>query len=540
MGPSAPSCNEKIFMSEGMSITCACMQSVCSLLMEFYRRNPGSDCTVMDEHLLLIKTYLRPAHSPCQDCGQHLHHHPRVDQARVQRAFQTLLDVLEDETEDPVKASVVEGEQGAFVLYRRTMHEPLSTGDMQDITEAALDRASPVQLTYKIFELVQQLGRRPLCLNRTSDEVLHRDFFVKLHEEQTHHLVQMQTETDRRVARPSKKAVVIPDEIEPDAPPSPGMQSFTMESGHTFEVNQRVRGKWRNGNQWYGGKIAKIHHSGTFDIKYDDGDLERDVPIARMIPEGGWQFTSASAQELTDGKKTSASKQSKLDLKQLGDSDSKSLYAKLVSETSKEKPMTEEEKKQKLAEELMRLASKILNGLRSAKAAQYFMRPVSAATFGETQEEKEKAYNEYLKVIEGKPMDLGTVTEQTRGGKYESPLQFRDDVRQIFINSRKFNADHPESIVFKSGEKLSETFETKWKESHIEELWEAGEIRPLIHRVESRAHSVYEGHRSDSYKRGKVKFEDEHTQKMWSLCLLVLKDVKTHPKAWPSSSLLIL
>ena len=526
---------EKIFMSEGMSITCACMQSVCSLLMEFYRRNPGSDCTVMDEHLLLIKTYAS---------GQHIHRVRTVANICIiilesirhgcKRAFQTLLDVLEDETEDKVKASVVEGVKGAFVLYRRTMHEPLSTGDMQDITEAALDGASPVQLTYKIFELVQQLGRRPLCLNRTSDEVLHRDFFVKLHEEQTHHLVQMQTETDRRVARPSKKAVVIPDEIEPDAPPSPGMQSFTMESGHTFEVNQRVRGKWRNGNQWYGGKIAKIHHSGTFDIKYDDGDLERDVPIARMIPEGGWQFTSASAQELTDGKKTSASKQSKLDLKQLGDSDSKSLYAKLVSETSKEKPMTEEEKKQKLAEELMRLASKILNGLRSAKAAQYFMRPVSAATFGgETQEEKEKAYNEYLKVIEGKPMDLGTVTEQTRGGKYESPLQFRDDVRQIFINSRKFNADHPESIVFKSGEKLSETFETKWKESHIEELWEAGEIRPLIHRVESRAHSVYEGHRSDSYKRGKVKFEDEHTQKMWSLCLLVLKDVKTHPKAWP-------
>ena len=79
--------------------------------------------------------------------------------------------------------------------------------------------------------------------------------------------------------------------------------------------------------------------------------------------------------------------------------------------------------------------------------------------------------------------------------------------------------------------------ESKWKESGIEELWEAGEIRPLIHRVESRAHaSAMGGHGSQDplYKRGqKVTFEDERTQKMWSACLLVLKDVKTHAKAWP-------
>eukprot|EP00212_Chloropicon_laureae_P001071 CAMPEP_0198457516 /NCGR_PEP_ID=MMETSP1453-20131121/30365_1 /TAXON_ID=1461543 ORGANISM="Unidentified sp., Strain RCC701" /NCGR_SAMPLE_ID=MMETSP1453 /ASSEMBLY_ACC=CAM_ASM_001118 /LENGTH=99 /DNA_ID=CAMNT_0044182251 /DNA_START=1 /DNA_END=297 /DNA_ORIENTATION=+ len=99
------------------------------------------------------------------------------------------------------------------------------------------------------------------------------------------------------------------------------------------------------------------------------------------------------------------------------------------------------------------------------------MKPVSVLSFGgETQEQKEKAFNQYLEIVGGKLMDLGTVTERARGGKYDNPLNFRDDMRQIFINCRKFNTD-PESIVSKAGEKLSETFETRWKESGIEELW---------------------------------------------------------------------
>uniref|UniRef100_A0A7S2WZM5 Bromo domain-containing protein n=1 Tax=Chloropicon primus TaxID=1764295 RepID=A0A7S2WZM5_9CHLO len=525
---------DQIFVSDGMSITCACLQSICSLLIEFYRRNPESDCGCMDEYLFLTKSYTSNHHSGtvrtvaniCVVLLESIRH-------GCKRAFQSFLDMLEDETSSYVKMEVTEKVKESFVLYRRSMHEPLNTGDILDALELCLDKGSPIQLSYKLFEFVQLLGKRPLSLHRASEEALHREFFVKLQREHSH--LQVPIELERRAPtqrpRPSKMTVDIPVVIEADEPPSPCLRSFTMESGHTFQVGQRVKGKWRNGPDWYGGSITKIHQSGTFDILYDDGDLETDVPIVRMIPEGGWQFTSASAQELvTDAKKSS--KKSKIDLNQLGDADAKSLYAKLVSETSKEKPLTEEEKKQKLVEELMRLASKILNGLRSAKAAAYFMNPVSVASFGgETQEQKEKAFEEYLKVIEGNPMDLGTVTEKTRGAKYESPLQFRDDVRQIFINSRKFNVDHPESIVYKAGEKLSETFETKWKESHIEELWEAGEIRSLT-RVESRAHTLHDSNRSQSF-RGKVKFEDEQTQKMWGLCLQVLREVKTHPNAWP-------
>ena len=524
---------DAIFNSPGMMISCACIQSICSLIIEFYRQNPDCDCDCIDHYLEITKNY----------ASKHFFHRVRIV-ANVctvllesirngsKRAMQYLIDMFEEEASSKVKLEVVANTRNALVLYRKSTHEPLNTGDLYDSLDIILDKATPLQLSYKLFEFVQEFGKRSLSLHRTSDEILHKSLFLHFEEEELMKrpvMIEPTTEI-RRVSRPSKKTVVIDPDFEP--PPSPGLKSYTMESGHTFQLGQRVRGKWRNGSQWYGGSIAKIHKNGCFDIHYDDGEQETNVPIDRVIPEGGWQFTSATAQELvSDGKKSSA-KQPKYEMKP--SADSKSLYSKLLSEASKEKPLTEEEKKKKFVEELMRLASKILNGLRQHRAAVYFMKPVGVTSFGgETPEQKETAFQQYLKIIDGKPMDLGTVTERTRGGEYNSPLLFRDDMRQIFINNRKFNTD-PESIVFKSGAKLSETFETKWRESGIEELWEAGEIRPLIHRVESRATTVSEGgYRSDPYKRGKVKFEDETTQKMWSLCLLVLKDVKSHPKAWP-------
>ena len=529
---------DKIFASPQMMITCAGLQATSSLLLEHHRRYPEADCRLLDRSLFLLRAHTL----------RHLPHNVRtiahvcvimLESLRrgSKHGFQALIEVVEEEASPRVKADVIAAAKDAMVVFRRSMHEPLSTGDMYDLLDFALAPEMPVQVTYKIFELVQQLGRRPLCLHRASDEDLHREFCARVQEEQRTLATLAQArpamaDMGRVGSRPTKKTVILQDPAM-DAPPSPSLQSYTTESGHTFQVGQRIRGKWRNGSQWYGGSIDRIHANGRFDVRYDDGDLERDVGIDRVIPEGGWQFSSATAQELvTSSKKQSSggAKQSK----QSGDPDAQAS----APEPPKEKVLTEEEKKQKLVEELMRLASKILNGIRSARAARYFMKPVDVNSFGgESQEQKEKALNEYLKVIGGVSMDLGTITDKARGGKYTSPLDFRDNMRQIFINSRKFNSDHPESVVYMSGEKLSEAFESKWKESGIEELWEAGEIRPLIHRVESRAHaSAMGGHGSADplYKRGqKVTFEDERTQKMWSACLLVLKDVKTNAKAWP-------
>lgn len=67
------------------------------------------------------------------------------------------------------------------------------------------------------------------------------------------------------------------------------------------------------------------------------------------------------------------------------------------------------------------------------------------------------------------PMDLGTVSCKMRIGNviYETPLEFRDDIRQIFVNTLLYNPGG--HMMYSYGTILEMYFETLWKDSNIEE-----------------------------------------------------------------------
>jgi len=546
-----------ILSSVNSVVSCACLQSLASIIVEYHTRcSPGEDKEgIISSTLSVVKGYLdrKDTFYKLKSVGHVCLVTLQSLQRGSQKALEYLIDVLEGDYLNKVKIGIINPSREILSMYRKSMHEPLGVGELTDVQDIMLDsRSTPVQLSTELFRLVQHLGKRPLYLQRFVNEALHEHVFVKLQQEAAPRLNDpfqlaggMDIDITPRPRNHSEfvKTLQTADAIDVGVQKQQDlcMQSYTTQAGHTLTLGQRVQGKWRSGAQWYGGVIERIHQTGCFDIRYDDGDLELDVPIDRVIPEGGWQFGSNGVPELnvSSTKKASSNKQIQQHMIDVSPGDGgkqQGLYAQLLMQGSKPKEETEEEKRQKLVDELIRLATKILNGLRQHRTAAYFMKPVDKGSFGgESPEEKEAAFNEYLKIIDHKPMDLTTVTEKARGGEYKSPLTFRDDMRQIFKNCRAFNTD-PESIVHIAGEKLSDTFEAKWKESGIEDLWEAGEIRPLVARVESRTCLSLHNHHPEAYQKrqsGKVKFEDDHTQRMWSLCLQVLRELKGHSASWP-------
>lgn len=59
---------------------------------------------------------------------------------------------------------------------------------------------------------------------------------------------------------------------------------------------------------------------------------------------------------------------------------------------------------------------------------------------------------------------------------YKSPLEFRDDMRQVWTNCRIYNK--PGQDVRLMGDTLSEFWEKKWCLSEIEEKWSFEEQHP--------------------------------------------------------------
>ncbi|CAD7701277.1 unnamed protein product [Ostreobium quekettii] len=109
---------------------------------------------------------------------------------------------------------------------------------------------------------------------------------------------------------------------------------------------------------------------------------------------------------------------------------------------------------------------KILSKLKKQSASRPFRQPVDPVL---------QQCPNYYEVVRH-PMDLGTVGERLglgrdAGKRYADPLEFRDDVRQIFANCRVYNPHG--HVVRKMGEKLSEKFEALWAEAGIERAWEA-------------------------------------------------------------------
>lgn len=116
-------------------------------------------------------------------------------------------------------------------------------------------------------------------------------------------------------------------------------------------------------------------------------------------------------------------------------------------------------------EDLFARCRKILVNLKRQTASRPFRKPVDPVAQG---------CPNYYEIVK-KPMDFQTIGEKLgRPGErrgYGTVLEFRDDVRQVFVNCREYNLiGHPVRTL---GDKLSARFESMWAESGIEGAWEA-------------------------------------------------------------------
>ena len=131
----------------------------------------------------------------------------------------------------------------------------------------------------------------------------------------------------------------------------------------------------------------------------------------------------------------------------------------------------------RLLTDVMRLCASLLRDLKETHAAYPFLKPVTPDHFTGTPSERRKQHSQYLDFIGHKPMDLGTVSDKVTRGMYTSPVLFRDDVRQCFINCFVLIKDKQRAkhlAIYRSAEETSLEFESRWKESQIQRMWEAG------------------------------------------------------------------
>ena len=49
-----------------------------------------------------------------------------------------------------------------------------------------------------------------------------------------------------------------------------------------FTVGQSVKARWKSGSKWYKATVVAKHGSGTYSLKYADGDTWASVPAAKI------------------------------------------------------------------------------------------------------------------------------------------------------------------------------------------------------------------------------------------------------------------
>lgn len=122
--------------------------------------------------------------------------------------------------------------------------------------------------------------------------------------------------------------------------------------------------------------------------------------------------------------------------------------------------------KDKRLEAIWTQCASILSTLKKHRYAWPFMQPVDAEALN---------IPDYYEVI-SQPMDLSTISQRLehdprrgRQRQYSSPLEFRDDIRQVWTNCRTYNK--PGQDVRVMGDTLSEVWEKKWSHAEIESKW---------------------------------------------------------------------
>ncbi len=73
-------------------------------------------------------------------------------------------------------------------------------------------------------------------------------------------------------------AVAPPGGAAPVPPPVVGAPAAVPQ---VWAVGDKISGQWTNG-QWYPGRISVVNQNGTFDVKYDDGDVSKSLPATKV------------------------------------------------------------------------------------------------------------------------------------------------------------------------------------------------------------------------------------------------------------------
>ena len=75
-----------------------------------------------------------------------------------------------------------------------------------------------------------------------------------------------------------------------------------MSTGHIkadYVHGERVRANWQSCGTWCLGRIVAVNHAeGTFNVQYDDGEVELHVAAHSLQPAGDAEHKSAEAEPL--------------------------------------------------------------------------------------------------------------------------------------------------------------------------------------------------------------------------------------------------
>ena len=67
--------------------------------------------------------------------------------------------------------------------------------------------------------------------------------------------------------------------------PSDGRQLVedeTVSGKSAFKLGDKVEAKFKGGVKWFSGRISSVNRDGTYDVRYDDGDEEQNVPPLKV------------------------------------------------------------------------------------------------------------------------------------------------------------------------------------------------------------------------------------------------------------------
>lgn len=139
----------------------------------------------------------------------------------------------------------------------------------------------------------------------------------------------------------------------------------------------------------------------------------------------------------------------------------------VVEESREAKRARIEAERAKRVQNLFTQCANIVKTIKKAKDAGPFILPVDPGKLG---------IPDYFNIVK-KPMDFTTVLkklehkpEKNTRRQYDDVYQFRDDVRQIWLNCQLYNA--PGQVVREMGDRVMETWEKRWEQSQLESKWE--------------------------------------------------------------------